>query len=136
MNFLVHRSGGVRGWNNGEKISSSIDSHHIYPRDYMKEDDREDVESIVNRILIPKIDNIKIGKKAPSIYLNEILERNPELTELIGTQSMIPKELITGELDDNYDKFLELRASMLYDALEEELFSNTSEIQEKFVLSS
>ena len=49
---------------------------------------------------------------------------------------MIPKELITGELDDNYDKFLELRASMLYDALEEELFSNTSEIQEKFVLSS
>ena len=136
MNFLSYRSTGVTSWRNGDKFSSGLDSHHIFPKEYLGDD--EDVESIVNRILIPKIDNIKIGKKAPSVYLTEFLEGNENLAQILETEAFIPKSLITGDFDDKdkYYEFLELRAKMLYDVLEKELFSKTSEIQEKFVLSS
>lgn len=134
MNYLSYRSNGITSWRNGNKTSEELDSHHIFPKEFLR--DEEGVESIINRILIPKQDNVRIGKKAPSVYLNEMSQGNPEISQILEKESLIPSALITGELDDNYEEFLKLRSKMLYDVLYNELFSKTSDIQKEYVISS
>ncbi|MDQ2759228.1 MAG: hypothetical protein M3Y17_02040, partial [Actinomycetota bacterium] len=53
--------------------SGRIDDHRIFPRGYLKGLGRgREVDSVLNHCLIDRETNTRIGKKAPSVYLEEI----------------------------------------------------------------
>jgi len=57
-----------------------VDDHHVFPKAFVNPDGMppaqppERVDSILNRTLIDRITNIRIGKRAPSDYLREIAD--------------------------------------------------------------
>lgn len=70
LNFINYCAGGLKNWTNSNKIqfSQKVDDHHIFPREYLNSLSDEGIDanlinSVANRTLIPKITNIKIGKK-------------------------------------------------------------------------
>lgn len=127
MGLLHSEADGLRDWKNGTVVSSSerVDNHHIFPRRFMEqdyagpEDDKTLVGSVANRARIPKITNIKIGKKPPSEYLTEIGNDFPDLggaleTHLIGT------ELVDGAYDGDFFAFLADRAQRIFEIIKRE----------------
>lgn len=55
----------------GEKV----DDHHVFPRGYLADTSQTGpIDSVLNHTLIDKKTNIRIGKKAPSVYLTEIAD--------------------------------------------------------------
>lgn len=53
--------------------AGKIDDHHVFPRGYLKSLGRAfEVDSVLNHCLIDRETNTRIGKKAPSVYLEEI----------------------------------------------------------------
>lgn len=99
LNFINYNAGGLLDWNNCSKISfvEKVDDHHIFPREYLnftldEDSDRNLINSVANRTLIPKITNIKIGKKAPHEYMNEILQNNPQFKDVL-VNHMIPVDI-------------------------------------------
>lgn len=139
LNFINYSAGGLLDWNNCSKISftDNVDDHHIFPKEYLneildEEADRSLINSVANRTLIPKITNIKIGKKAPHIYMNEILKNNPEFPTVLSNH-MIPKDTISGLYENFYDTFIEDRAKLIFSKLEEMIISKQEYIENKFV---
>ncbi|MBM4166959.1 MAG: DUF262 domain-containing protein, partial [Ignavibacteria bacterium] len=53
------------------------DVHHLFPKDYLKRNGKLKTEynQVANYALTQEEINIKIGNKAPNIYLNEVLEQ-------------------------------------------------------------
>ncbi|MEJ0084492.1 MAG: DUF262 domain-containing protein [Pseudomonadota bacterium] len=123
---LVHFiSGGLINWQGGDRLSpeSSLEDHHIFPRDYLlKVLEKKDADSVrmtdcvVNRTLIPKLQNIRISNKPPSKYLAELQVKNPKLATALEAH-FIPKDLIGGTYDDIYEIFLEDRAKKISDLI-------------------
>ena len=133
LNLLGYDAKGLKDWTNTQTLNMSsmnLEDHHIYPRAYImskptmegiKQSEAEQfVDCVVNRTLIPKILNIKIGKKAPSVYLSELQQKaNPKLAECL-TSHLIPEEIITDETWDILFKlFLEDRAQSIFDLIEQ-----------------
>ncbi len=126
LNLVHYLSGGLVNWLNGDRLSpeSVLEDHHIFPRDYLRklveEGDNDAIkltDCVVNRTLIPKLQNIRISNKAPSVYLQEILEKNPRLADALHCH-LIPSELIAGDYDGVYQIFLEDRAKKLAEIFE------------------
>lgn len=115
-------------------ISEKIDVHHIYPVKYIEKNfeidsfEDERVDSVLNKMRINKISNIKIKDKAPSVYLRELLSKNIELDndgkiidniEEIAKNNLIKslethcvpfsEELLNGENDKKFEEFLKAR---------------------------
>ena len=80
------------------------------------------INCIANRTLIPKITNIKIGKKAPHVYMKELAKTN-EHFDLILNNHMIPNDIIIGLYEGFYKDFLEERAKLIYDAINTKIFA-------------
>lgn len=122
LNVVNARSNGLTDWKNLTKLSfnSKLEDHHIFPKDYLKKNlkDVSDklMDCVLNRTLIPKITNIKIGAKKPSIYLQEIAKENGKLINSLGAH-LIPQELMNGKFDDAYEIFLEERANLILEAI-------------------
>lgn len=140
LNFINYSAGGLLDWNNCSKISftDKIDDHHIFPKDYLndtldEEADRNLINSVANRTLIPKITNIKISKKAPHIYMNEILKNNPQFPEVLSNH-MIPTDILSGLYENFYDTFVEERAKLIFNKLNEMIISKQEMIESKFVI--
>lgn len=74
------------------------------------------INCVANRTLIPKITNIKIGKKAPHVYMKELAETN-EHFDLILNNHIIPTDITTGLYEGFYKDFLEERAKHIYNAI-------------------
>lgn len=133
MGLLRKENNGIINWNNAELLGTDdIDSHHIFPKKYLESIGIKNsrlVDSIANRVLISKITNIKIGKKKPSEYLNELLKKNPGLA-LSLEQCRIPPEILEGKYDTKYEKFLEVRAELLYDLINKNILEKTERVRE------
>lgn len=139
LNFINYTAGGLLDWNNCSKISfaEKVDDHHIFPREYLnstldEDSDRNLINSVANRTLIPKITNIKIGKKAPHEYMNEILQNNPQFKDVL-VNHMIPVDILNGLYENFYDTFVEERAKLIFKKLEELIISKQEILSDRFV---
>jgi hypothetical protein len=96
-------------------VNNNIEIHHIFPSHFLKTKFGENsaeydlADSILNKIRINKISNIKISNKAPGEYLTEIKSKysnskieNSLKTHLIGDTA----ELISGKYDSDFLGFL------------------------------
>jgi hypothetical protein len=100
-----------------------IDDHHIFPDAYLKEH-RKDVNDtvrncVLNRTLIGKDTNQRIGKKAPSIYLTEIDKELHDLPLAAILRSHLLTESHAGPLwTDRFDDFLDEREKLIESELQ------------------
>jgi len=126
LNLVNYDHGRLLDWKNSNRISTSekIEDHHIFPRAYLRslyndsDDETSLIDSVVNRTVIPKITNIKIGKKPPSDYLQEIKKNNSKLVDSLNSH-LIPDKILKGEFDKDYNKFLKERARKIMNLVAE-----------------
>jgi hypothetical protein len=127
---LILRNG-ARDFHNGEKITASMvlerkmDDHHIFPKGFLVETYPTEIngtlrDCILNRTLIDKETNQRIGMRAPSDYLKEI-------SDIVGAdqiQIILGSHLLPGRVDsplwqDRFDDFIATRQEMIYLQIEE-----------------
>ena len=114
----------ARDFHSGNRITASmvlekkIDDHHVFPRGYL-DDSGEEMpatlrDCVLNRTLIDKETNIRIGKKAPANYLAEIeaalgAERLDKVLESHvlpgGTDSSLREGRFSDFLDERQQRF-------------------------------
>ncbi|MGD8781534.1 MAG: DUF262 domain-containing protein [Ignavibacteria bacterium] len=133
LNLINFHVQGFIDWKNSSKLNfnSKLDDHHIFPKEYLRKNNSQllpnMIDTVVNRTLIPKITNIKIGSKKPSVYLQELSKDNPNLEQSL-TNHLIDPLLIGGTLDDEYDEFINKRAKAIFEIIDNLLITNQSEI--------
>lgn len=139
LNFINYNAGGLLNWNNSSKISfaDKVDDHHIFPKEYLNSlaDENIDVNMIncvANRTLIPKITNIKIGKKAPHVYMKELAGKNDNFS-LILENHMIPTDIVSGLYEGFYKDFIEERAKLIFNAINSTILTKADSIEKEFI---
>ena len=123
LTFINYRAEGLVDWENNSKIifTKKVDDHHIFPKAYlqaiaMEEDEIELADCVVNRTLIPKITNIKIGKKPPSEYMKEIYKTNTQFQDTLKNH-LIPNEIMDGLYNEFFNDFIEERANHIFEEI-------------------
>lgn len=107
--------------NNTISINSKVEVHHVFPENYVKgkfgeaSDEYDFVDSVLNKVLINKIPNIKYSDKAPGDYLSDIKKQfNASLSNSLSSHGIdCAEELTNGGLDSRYLEFLKLRFSSI-----------------------
>lgn len=103
-----------------DMVSHRGDIHHVFPKEYLrsKYPSKSEYNQIANFVYIHQNLNIKIGKKSPNEYINEIIkgkystiESEDELVDNL-TQHCIPANLREMTVD-NYPEFLEKRRKLM-----------------------
>jgi hypothetical protein len=97
--------------------ANPVDDHHVFPQGYLDPQGVPSVlrDSILNRTLIDKITNIRIGKRPPSDYLAEIRQAwggDTALRELLESHSL-PWGADSPLIGDDFDAFLRWREARL-----------------------
>jgi hypothetical protein len=127
LNLLAFAAGGLHDWSSTQRISlttSDLDDHHIYPRAYIAArpeldidgDEAEQlVDCVANRTLIPRRLNIKIGKRAPYDYLNELRTRQNQQLATCLESHLIPTDILTEPIwNELFGEFVADRARKIY----------------------
>ncbi len=100
-------------------IASSKNYHHFFPKAYLKKlnkYDEDEINCLANITLVDDYINKRVIKdKAPSIYIKDFLKDNPELEQSLKTHHIDLKDF--GVLENDYDRFLNKRASVLADEI-------------------
>ena len=96
-----------------------VDDHHIFPNKYLqdtKQYEQVEIDAIVNRTLIDRETNQRIGKRPPSNYLSEIAEEwaDDQLLSKVLSSHYLPTEKDSSLFTDNYEDFRQQRADVLY----------------------
>ncbi len=139
LNLINYNSHGLLDWKNSSQLTfnCSLEDHHIFPKEYLKSvtvdpDDLSDlVDCVVNRTLIPKITNIKIGKRSPSNYLKEMQLLNANLDKSLKTH-LIPEYTIEELYDDFFEDFLKERASLIFNIIKTNILDKKEYIIKEF----
>lgn len=138
LNLINYENSGLINWNNDAKLSlnSDLEDHHIFPKNYLNrelatESEKDLIDCVANRTLVPKIQNIKISDQAPSKYLNEIKGFNPEIKKSLENH-LITTQLLNGEYDNEFSFFLELRANAIFQIINKRLIQPKNSIREEF----
>lgn len=109
----------VRLDNSWLNIASSKNYHHFFPKAYLKKLNKYDedrINCLANITLVDDYINKRVIKdKTPSIYIKDFLKDNPDLEQSLETHYINFSDF--GILDDDYDKFLNKRASVLADEI-------------------
>ena len=101
--------------------AGKIDDHHIFPRGFLKDVGRSsDVDSVLNHCLIDRATNIRIGKSAPSVYLEEIRSVLGDAVDRVLASHLLPTGQQSPMTVDDFDGFLAWRLERFSDALAEE----------------
>ncbi len=108
-------------------LDNSINIHHIFPTKYLEKNfedesfENEYSDSILNKMIIEKIPNIKFGEKKPSTYLGE-LSSNHNLENSLASHCIgNPQQLISGQYDTNFKSFTTDRSKLLIDLIDSEV---------------
>ncbi|OFY14684.1 MAG: hypothetical protein A2X02_09850 [Bacteroidetes bacterium GWF2_29_10] len=138
LNLINFEKEGLLNWNNDAKLSlnSVLEDHHIFPKNYLQNSlisdaEKDLIDCVANRTLVPKIQNIKISDQKPSEYLAKIKEVNTEIGKSLENH-LIPKELLNGEYDKEFNIFLEFRESLIFDIIKKIIISPKEKIKEDF----
>ena len=119
---------GARDFHSGDLLTwdrvhdDQINDHHIFPQAYLR-DLESPVEaklrdSVLNRALIDKITNIRIGKRPPSDYLQEIADEVGDVRlDSILKSHMLPVGGSSALRTDDFEGFLIAREAALRDAV-------------------
>ena len=102
------------------KISTSRNYHHFFPKAYLKkrpEVDKFYINHIINITIVDGHSNLRIGAKAPSVYISNYKKKNPLISEHLKTHLIGDFEKF-GILSDNYDKFFDERAILISKEIE------------------
>jgi hypothetical protein len=147
FNLINYNSKGLVDWNSEQQITSTmrLEDHHIYPRAYINSKPKLDmdneeaiqlVDCVVNRTLIPKLLNIKIGKKAPQIYLSELSRTNSKLDNCLESHLM-PNDISLEPLwNESFKMFLEDRAKSIFGLVEQYAIKPLKEMIEQHGLQT
>jgi hypothetical protein len=122
---LLMREGGL-DFRTGDTISDQryfdekVDIHHIFPQDYCKKKKIEAklCDSMVNKTPLSKRTNIKIGGKAPSVYLPLVQKEasiNQERMDQILRTHLIDPAILRS---DDFNAFFRAREEALLTAIE------------------
>jgi hypothetical protein len=117
-------------------ISHKGDIHHIFPKDYLKKYDltKGQYNQVANYAYTQSEINIKIGSKAPEVYLTELKEQcvngnlkysginDPEMLTENFKQNCIPESIFSMRIE-NYNEFLEQRRKLMARKIKEYYFS-------------
>jgi hypothetical protein len=130
LNVIAFAAGGLHDWSSTQRIgitTTDLDDHHIYPRAYITSRPELDIDNdqaeqlvdcVANRTLIPKLLNIRIGRRAPYSYLSELkATKNPQLVTSLGSH-LVSSEILTDESWNNFfGSFIEQRAKAIFDLI-------------------
>ena len=120
----------ARDFHSGNRITASmvlekkIDDHHVFPRGYLA-DSGEVVSAtlrdcVLNRTLIDKETNIRIGKKAPAVYLDEIeAELGSERLDKVLESHLLPGGTDSSLREGRFSDFLDERQQRFAGRIEE-----------------
>lgn len=135
LNLINYNAKGIRDWKNDDRVSfnsQNLDDHHIFPIKFLRNQDPDieasRIDCVLNRTLVPKITNIKIGGKRPSEYLKELLKDNKNLRGSLEAH-LIPPTLIEGAYDSRYENFLDERGKNVMAIMNDEILSLRSELE-------
>ncbi len=146
LNLVNFSTGGFLSFENGNLVSSAsnLEDHHVFPKDYLRKnwasvntnlDQNIAIDCVVNRTLIPKLTNIKVGNKSPSKYLSEIKStKNSSLSLALRSHLLEDDQLINGDLDNEYELFLISRAEKIYDLIETHVIDERTSILREFLI--
>lgn len=111
---------------------SHIDDHHIFPKGYLQDSPPDDtrleeyeIDCILNRTLIDKETNQRIGIKQPSVYLKDIRDQLKEYSgdsgvlENILSSHHMPTEFNSPLWRDNFFEFRKMREKALASLVEQ-----------------
>lgn len=147
LNLIGYHSRGLKDWNSSQWITPvmRLEDHHIYPRSYIANNPQLDMElaeanqlvdCVVNRTLIPKLLNIKIGKKAPQTYLAELARINSRLADCLVTH-LIPNDMLVEPLwNKTFKMFLEERARAIFGLVEQYAIQPFHEMVERYGMAT
>ena len=120
----------ARDFHSGKRITASmvlemkIDDHHVFPKGFLA-DSSESVtatlrDCVLNRTLIDKETNIRIGKKAPADYLAEI-EKTLGIERLDGVlrSHLLPGGTGSSLREGRFSDFLDERQRLFAEKIEE-----------------
>lgn len=133
MSLILRR--GVSDFHTGATLTSAaiaaraIDDHHVFPKAYLNPTHQppsqptELVDSILNRTMIDRITNIRIGKRAPSDYLAEVRTEFDAVGLAMSFEDLLSTHLIPGDAQaavwtDDFEAFVQRRQELLATEIE------------------
>ena len=100
------------------KMANSKNYHHFFPKSFLKKKGIGNANSLVNITLVgADLNKRKIRAKAPSIYMQDFIDENEELSNSIKSH-LIENIEEYGIFSDDYSVFLEKRAKAIFTALQ------------------
>ena len=86
----------------GELVNLGGDIHHIFPKQYLVDNgfDKHEYNQVANYAYLDTPINIKIGKKAPNVYMNEALDAIKNASDT-SFKSIKSEEEFAKNLEDN-----------------------------------
>lgn len=100
------------------KMANSKNYHHFFPKAFLKKKGIGNANSLVNITLVgADLNKRKIRAKAPSIYIQDFIDENEELSNSIKSH-LIENIEEFGIFSDDYSVFLEKRAKAIFTALQ------------------
>jgi hypothetical protein len=145
LNLINYHNKGLLDWSSQNRLdfnNQNLQDHHIFPKSFILNNKKyrhsieaEDLlDCVANRALIPRITNIRIGAKAPSIYLKELAQKNPDLPTCLQSH-LINLEILDEGSDTNFEELTYERAEQMFNLLEHYAIAPYSEFSETLVVS-
>ena len=104
----------------GVMEENHVDDHHLFPNAYLSQTTSlpsQEIDAIVNRTLIDRETNQRIGKNPPSKYLNDIeVHLQGQLDEVLASH-YLPTGRDSSLWNDDYEAFRRDRADTFYNLI-------------------
>lgn len=119
--YMLTRVGEARDWGSGLPLkkgllgkNTSLEVHHIFPRDYLKKnghDDKKAINALGNFCFLTKNSNLQISNRPPQAYFPEVESQHPGAL----ASQWVPQDPELWK-PENYAEFLRQRQALLADA--------------------
>ena len=95
------------------KVANSKNYHHFFPKAYLKNKTHLNSNSVINITFVSDhLNKRKIGAKAPSNYIGEFQDENPDINKALNSHFIDIDGF--GIESDDYKTFLQSRSKLIY----------------------